>query len=175
MKKHLGWALVGLLLATLHTAVWADDDTTALASDVENLKKSVIELNRDLLILEEELLYPASTQIALFVSMDVGEFFQLDSVKVSVDDQLVASHLYTEHQTNALFRGGIQRLYVGNIKTGAHEVTAVFTGKGPEGRDYKRAATLTIEKTLQPTLLELRIVDSTKKLQPEFDIKEWNL
>ncbi len=178
MKKQawFGLALTFLLIGGYVNA--ADNNAQSaspLATNVENLKRSVIELNRDLLILEEELLYPASTQIALFVSMDVGEFFSLDSVKVKVDDQLVASHLYTEHQVNALFRGGIQRLYVGNVKTGQHEVTAFFTGKGPEGREYKRAATLTIDKALQPKLLELRIVDSTKKLQPEFDIKEWNL
>jgi len=107
--------------------------------------------------------------------MDVGEFFQLDAVKLKIDDTLVASHLYTERQVDALFRGGVQRLYIGNIKSGSHEISAFFTGKGPSGRDYKRGARLTMEKGQEAKMLELRIVDSTAKLQPVFDIKEWQL
>lgn len=144
-----------------------------LSDQVEDLKQAVLDLNRDLLILEEELLFPANTQIAIFLSMDVGEFFQLDSVKVNIDNKLAASHLYTPQQADALFRGGVQRLYVGNLKSGAHEITAVFTGKGPSGRDYKRGATITVDKTLEPKMLEMRVVDSTTKMQPVFDIKEW--
>ncbi len=148
---------------------------TPLSDQVEDLKQAVLNLNRDLLILEEELLFPANTQIALFLSMDIGQYFQVDSVEVKIDDKLVASHLYTPQQAQALFRGGVQRLYVGNLRNGSHEVTAFFVGKGPEGRDYKRGATVNVEKTLGPKMLELRIVDSTTKLQPVFDIKEWQL
>lgn len=151
------------------------DSSQPLANQVEDLKAAVLDLSRDLLILEEELLYPANTQIAVFLSMDVGEFFQVDAVQVKIDDELVASSLYTPQQADALFRGGVQRIYIGNLKSGSHVVTAFFTGKGPEGRDYKRGATTVVEKALAPKMLELRITDSTRKLQPVFDIKEWEL
>lgn len=147
----------------------------SLTEQVESLKQTVLDLNRDLLILEEELLFPANTQVAVFLSMDVGEFFQLDSVKIKVDEQLVASHLYTERQTDALYRGGVQRLYVGNVKSGRHEISAFFIGKGPQGRDFKRATRMTLEKGSQAKVLELRILDSLQKLQPVFEIKEWPL
>ncbi len=147
----------------------------SLNEQVEDLKRAALNLNRDLLLLEEELLFPGSTQVAVFVSMDIGEFFQLDALKVKIDDQLVGSHLYTDKQINALFRGGVQRIYVGNVKSGSHEISAFFTGKGPQGRDYKRAAQLRFEKTSEPVLLELKITDSTQKLQPMFEIKEWQL
>ncbi len=152
-----------------------EKENTALNQQVEDLKQAALNLNRDLLLLEEELLFPGNTQVAVFVSMDVGEFFQLDAVKVKIDDRVIGSHLYTEKQVSALYRGGIQRIYVGNVKSGEHEISAFFTGKGPQGRDYKRAAKLSFEKTSEPALLELRIVDSTQKLQPVFDIKEWEL
>jgi len=74
-----------------------------------------------------------------------------------------------------LSRGGIQRLYIGNIKTGEHELTAFFTGIGPDNREYKRAATVSLEKDDDPKMLELRIKDSTANMQPEFDFKEWQL
>lgn len=141
---------------------------------VESLKESVLTLNRDLLILEEELLYPASTQIAVYVSMDLGTFFALDAIKLEINNQLVASELYTDKQTRALFRGGVQRLYVGNLKTGEHEISAFFTGRGPQ-QDYKRGAKLVITKGQEPVVLELRIVDSTAQLQPVFEIKQWQM
>lgn len=170
--------LIGIFVLIMCSFSHAQDASQAaepLSDQVETLKQTVLDLNRDLLILEEELLFPANTQIAVFLSMDVGEFFELDSVKVTVDNKLVASHLYTPQQADALFRGGVQRLYVGNLKAGTHQVTAIFTGKGPAGRDYKRGTTVTVEKTLEPKMLEMRIVDSTTKLQPVFDVKEWQL
>lgn len=157
--------------ANIHQA----EGQTPLSNEIEDLKKAALELNRDLLILEEELLFPANTQIMVFLSLDVGEFFRLDAVKLSIDDKLVASHLYTTRQNDALIRGGIQRLYVGNVKTGSHEVTAIFTGEGPDNRNYKRGATIMLEKDDNPKMLELRIKDSTANMQPEFDFKEWQL
>jgi inactivated superfamily I helicase len=145
---------------------------TAVTPEVENLKVSVLNLNRDLLILEEELLYPASNQVAIYLSMDLGQFFNLDAVKLEIDNKLVASELYTDKQINALFRGGVQRLYIGNLKTGEHEISAFFTGRGPQ-QDYKRGAKLVINKTQTPLVLELKIMDSSVQLQPTFDIKEW--
>lgn len=146
----------------------------AVAPQIESLKESTLTLNRDLLILEEELLYPASSQIAVYVSMDLGEFFALDAIKLEINNKLVASELYTDKQTNALYRGGVQRLYVGNLKAGEHEVSAFFTGRGAQ-KDYKRAAKLVVSKNQEPLVLELRIIDSTTKLQPVFEIKQWQM
>jgi hypothetical protein len=144
-----------------------------LDSRVQDLKSDVIKLNRDLLILEEELLFPANTQVALFVSMDVGKLFELDSLQIKLDDKLVTNYLYTPNEVQALHRGGVQRAYVGNLKSGTHELVAFFTGKGPHERDYKRATTIKFDKGAEPKYIELRIKDSTGKLQPEFDVKVW--
>ena len=146
--KTLGIHIVGALLLISgllsQTVVAQTADNEALT--VEQLKQKVIELNRDLLILEEDLLFPASAQISVFVSMDTGEYFQLDSIKLELNGKVVASHLYTEREIIALKKGGIQRLYLGNVKTGDHRVYAVFTGKGPNNREYKRAVEVTVEK-----------------------------
>jgi hypothetical protein len=148
---------------------------SAIGAQIEDLKKASIDLNRDLLLLEEDLLFPASTQIAVYVSLDVGHYFALDSVKLTIDGQMVSSYLYTPKQISALTRGGVQRLYLGNLKTGSHEITAFFIGKGPEERDYKRGATYTFNKTQKPGMLEIRIKDETGALQPSFEFKEWQL
>jgi len=140
---------------------------------IQDVKSDVIKLNRDLLVLEEELLFPANTQVALFVSMDVGKMFQLDSVQIKLDDKVVANYLYTALEVEALHRGGVQRVYLGNLKSGKHELVAFFTGKGPHERDYKRGANVKFEKTTEAKYIELRIQDSGGKLQPEFDVKLW--
>jgi hypothetical protein len=151
----------------------ASAPATALDTRIQDVKSDVIKLNRDLLVLEEELLFPANTQLALFVSMDVGKLFELDSVQVKLDDKVVASYLYTPLEVQALHRGGVQRVYVGNLKAGQHELVAFFTGKGPHVRDYKRGATVKFDKGTDPKYIELQIKDSTGKIQPEFDVKIW--
>jgi hypothetical protein len=151
----------------------APQTPAALDDRVQDLKGDVIKLNRDLLVLEEELLFPANTQVVLFVSMDVGKLFDLDSVQVKIDDKLVANYLYTPLEVTALHRGGVQRLYLGNLRAGEHELVAFFTGGGPHYRDYKRGATVKFTKDTQAKYLELRITDSMAKLQPEFDVKIW--
>lgn len=151
----------------------ASAPTGPLDSRIQEAKADVIKLNRDLLVLEEELLFPANTQVAIFVSMDVGKLFQLDSVQVKLDDKVVANYLYTPLEVAALHRGGVQRVHLGNLKAGAHEIVAFFTGKGPHDRDYKRGTTIKFDKGTDPKYIELRIKDSTGKLQPEFEVKVW--
>ncbi len=145
----------------------------SLDTSIQALKQDALELNRDLLVLEEELLYPASTQLAVFVSIDIGTLFDLDAVQLKLDNTVVGNYLYTERELQALRRGGVQRLYLGNLKTGKHELVAVFTGKGPHWRDYRRGATLNFDKTTSPKYIELRIQDRERKQQPEFFVKEW--
>ena len=149
------------------------EEFRALDKDVQSLKKEVLDLNRDLFLLEEELLFPANSQVAFFISMDVGEYFELDSVQLRIDGKEVANYLYTAREADALVRGGVHRVHMANLKTGEHELVAVFTGKGPHVRDYRRGAMLMFNKGIGAKYLELEITDRVKKQQPEFVIKEW--
>ena len=131
MKSALISLLAAIVVALPAFAADAADpapapgaDRSALDGEVQSLRRDVVDLNRDLFMLEEDLLFPASTQVAVFVSMDVGTFFALDSVQLKVDDKEVANYLYTEREQDALKRGGVQRLWLGNLKAGDHEVTA---------------------------------------------------
>lgn len=149
------------------------DRFRALDKDVQSLKKEVLDLNRDLFLLEEELLFPANSQVAFFISMDVGEYFKLDSVSLKIDGKEVANYLYTDREVDALLRGGVHRVHMANLKTGEHELVAIFTGQGPHVRDYRRGATVNIDKGIGAKYLELEITDRVKKQQPEFEIREW--
>jgi hypothetical protein len=159
--------------ATPAAAAEGAADTRGLDQQIQGLKKDVVDLNKDLFVLEEELLFPANTQVAVFLSMDVGDFFSLDSVQLKIDQKEVINYLYTPREVEALLKGGVQRLYVGNLKVGPHELVAFFNGKGPSDRAYKRGASLRFEKGVGAKYLELKIDDQQKKLQPEFQIKDW--
>ncbi|HEY0745131.1 MAG TPA: hypothetical protein VGD63_00415 [Steroidobacteraceae bacterium] len=144
-----------------------------LDQEVQGLKKDVVDLNKDLFVLQEELLFPANTQVALYISMDVGAFFALDSVTVKIDNKEVKNYLYTAREADALLKGGVQQIYLGNLKVGKHELVAFFSGKGPVERGYKRGATLSFDKGVGAKYLELKITDRVPKHQPEFMIKDW--
>ena len=148
-------------------------DVKTLGQEGQGMKKDVIDLNKDLFVLEEELLFPANTQVAVYVSMDVGAFFALDSVTLKIDNKEVKNYLYTAREADALLKGGVQQLYLGNLKVGKHELVAFFSGKGPVERDYRRGATLKFDKGVGAKYLELKISDKVAKHQPEFLIKDW--
>ena len=180
-------SLILLLVSCLFIPLWAQEsditdtdgedsievEDESLDSSIEALKKEVLSLNRDLFILEEDLLFPANTQFSIFLSMNAGSLFSLDSVQIKIDDKNISNHLYTERELAALKRGGVQRLYIGNLPSGEHEIIAIFTGVGPKGRDYRRGETLVIEKTTEPQFVEFIITDDTSKEQPQFDVRVW--
>jgi hypothetical protein len=159
--------------ASAAAATAAPGDFKSLDQEVQALKKEVLDLNRELFVLEEELLFPANTQVAVFVSMDVGEFFAVDSVTLKLDNKEVANYLYTEREAQALLKGGVHRVYLGNLKAGDHELIALFTGQGPHTRDYRRGATINVTKGVGAKYVELKISDRASKAQPEFVVKEW--
>lgn len=171
-----------LTLPCLALALWAapvlaaaDEplDPSELDHQLQALKEDVLTANRDLLALQEDLLFPASRQIAVYLSMDRGSLLQLESVELRVNDQVVATHLYSSRELQALSRGGSHQLWMGNLPTGEYELVAFVTGTGPNGREYRRAAAVRVAKQHAPKTLELKVSDWQQKLQPEFVFREW--
>lgn len=151
----------------------AEAELKRISRYVQSLKSDVVDLNHDLKQMEERILYPSSTQYAVFVSFSSGQFFELESVKLKLNGKLVATHLYSEKQQNAMLRGGIHRLYMTNLADGEHSATAFFTGIGQGGRAYKRAANIEFEKHANSRYLELAIGDNAVKQEPVFAINQW--
>ncbi len=144
-----------------------------LSRDIQDLKQSVVVLNKDLRVLEEDLLFPANTRFHVFLSLNVGEFFSLEGVELRLDNEIVASYLYSSEEREALAKGGMHQLHLGNVSPGEHTVSAFFIGQGPNGREYKRGSTLRFTKESGPKYVELSIADSEARQQPEFAIREW--
>lgn len=157
----------------------AEDNVTvvptrqSLDTEMQTLKEKVVNVNRDLFVLEEDLLFPSSTQINVFVSMDTGEYFKPDAITLKINDKAISNHLYTKREVGALKRGAVQRLYTGNLTSGEHELVAMVTGIGPEGREYRRAVSLAFEKDSDTKFIELKIQGDKVRQQPAFRFKEW--
>ncbi len=161
--------LIGSSPSTLN----AQQADTELQSQVKELKKQVLTLNRNLFILEEDLLFPTNIQFNVFLSMNTEQLFAIDSVELKIDDKVVTSHLYTPHEMDALKRGGVQRLYQGSLASGEHEIIARFVGRGPNEQDYQRGKTVIVDKGSDPLFVELQIVDDPTLELPSFEARTW--
>lgn len=167
----------GAFLLVLFSFVFSQSALSAgdagLEKTIEDLKAEVIELNRELFELEEQLLYPATTSFAVFVSMDSVKNFELTSLKLELDQAAVTSHLYSAEQVDALRRGGIQKLFQGNLKPGMHHLKAQIQGKDSDGRPVQRTVVADFGKARSTKYLEVKISQNPKKQRPEFAIVEW--
>jgi hypothetical protein len=161
------------LSALAQAQVPAVNKAAELSARAEQIKSDSIRLNRDLLALEEETMFPPSTQLVVFVSLEGGKSFELDSVQVVIDGKPVASQIYSARELKALQRGGVQRLYLGNVAPGAHKLVAFFTGKGTHDRDNKRGLTVSFDKSAAAKFIELQVRDTSSRNEPEFGAKVW--
>ncbi|EKF75840.1 hypothetical protein A11A3_00060 [Alcanivorax hongdengensis A-11-3] len=164
MRRVVGLLLI-MVAAQLHGA--------ELDKDLADFKRDVLEVNKRLLLLEEELLFPADTQVGLYVSLDVGHYFAPDSLTLKMDGKVLASHLYTDKELRALKNGAIQRLALANVKNGFHDVTAFVTGIGPQGREFRLGVEGRFEKKHGRHFVQLHIEDDAAKQQPRLYFRDW--
>lgn len=145
----------------------------AVYKDAEALKKEIVELNQELYKFEEDLLYPANSQLSIFLSLDPKSGFLLDSVELEVDDKMVTSHLYSENELNALRRGGVQRLYIGSLADGAHRISVQINGLGLNNRYFRNKQRANITKANSAKHIELVVSESGPSREPTTKIKQW--
>ncbi len=145
----------------------------SLDPKIQDLKEEILELNTLLFRLQEELLFPEESSVTVFLSVEGSHYFTLDAIKLHIDDKLVASALYTDREVMALKKGGVQRLYTGNIRSGEHQLLVVFNGIGPQSLDYKRAESITIQKGKAATFIKLIVRDNLDLKQPKFTYETW--
>jgi hypothetical protein len=160
----LGWLriiVLGMsLLAVSGTALGQEisrEQIKGLDEQVQEIKSDVLSIAAQLNQLEEKLLYPSNTQVALFVSLAAGETFRLDAVEIQLDGAPVAHHIYTFKELEALQKGGVQRIYTGNIRTGTHDLQVSVTGKSRGGADFQKSAQFQVDKDVGPKIVEISL------------------
>ena len=128
-----------------------------LDEQVQQTKSDVLSISAELNQLEEKLLYPSGTQVAIFVALAKSDQLRLDAVRLQIDGQLVAHYIYSAKELEALRKGGVQRIYVGNVSTGDHQLNVLVDGKLKGGADFNRTEHFTFRKEVKPKLVELTV------------------
>lgn len=129
------------------------EEMRGLDEQVQEIKTDVLRIAAELNRLEEKLLYPSNTQVAVFVSIAENETFELDSVRITLDGELVAHHIYSFKELEALRKGGVQRIYTGNVATGEHGIDVEVKGKTSSGADFAGTEHFTFRKDVEPELV----------------------
>ena len=146
-------------LANSHGGAAQNDqkEMRGLDEQVQEVKSDVLAISSELSLLEEKLLYPSGTEVAVFVALAAGDTMRLDAVRLNVDGQLVAHYIYSFKELEALRKGGVQRVYVGNVTTGEHQLEVLVDGKLDGGADFSRTDHFTFRKEVKPKLVALTL------------------
>src|SRR5678815_4318789 len=162
--------VLSLLLCLVSVQGWAQQNDQqqmrGLDEQVQEIKSDVLGIAAELNRLEEKLLYPSGTQVAIFVALTKGDQMRLDAVRLQVDGQLVAHHIYSFKELEALRKGGVQRIYVGNVSTGSHQLEVIVDGKLEGGADFSHTEHFAFRKDVKPKLVALTFSGSSSGNAP---------
>jgi hypothetical protein len=149
--------LAGGPFATAAAQDISRDDMRSLDGQVQEIKSDVLSIASDLSNLEERLLYPSNTQVALFVAIDDDEDFRLDAVKIEINGELATHHIYSFKELEALQKGGVQRIYTGNVATGDHQLSVTMVGKLRNGTEFNKTDQFSFAKGVEPKALGITL------------------
>jgi len=161
--------IMGVSLLLLSFAAYGKEvsreQIKGLDEQVQEIKSDVLGIAAELNQLEEKLLYPSNTQVAVFVSLVSGETFRLDSVEIQLGGKPVAHHLYTFKELEALQKGGVQRIYTGNIRTGEHDLLVSVVGKFEGGAGFRKTESFKVNKDVGPKIVEISLAGQSITLK----------
>ena len=161
MKTGLRTIVMTLILCLPPVAVFSQDvsreQIKGLDEQVQEIKSDVLAIAVELNQLEEKLLYPSHTQVSLFLAMAQDEAFRLDAVEILLDGQPVARHLYSFKELEALRKGGVQRIYTGNIKNGQHQLQVSYQALTESGNPLERSSAYRLSKDIGPAIVEITL------------------
>jgi hypothetical protein len=165
MKKGTASTLVFALLLCLGSVHgWAQQNNQqqmrGLDEEVQQIKSDVLGIAAELNQLEEKLLYPSGTQVAVFITLAKGDQMRLDAVRLQIDGHVAAQYIYSFKELEALRKGGVQRIYVGNVTTGDHKLEVLVDGKLEGGADFSHTEHFTFRKEDKPKLVGLTLAGS---------------
>ncbi len=153
--------ILGISLLVMSAAAYGQEipkeQIKGLDEQVQEIKSDVLGIAAELNQLEEKLLYPSNTQVAVFVSLAGGATFRLDSVEIRLDGEPVAHHLYSFHELEALRKGGVQRIYTGNVRSGEHDLQVLVLGKAEGGTDFERSGRFKVAQDVGPKIVEVSL------------------
>ncbi len=148
----------------------AKEQSKSLDERVQGIKADTLNIATQMRLLEEKLLYPSGTQVAVYVSLDKAAKYRPDSIEIRLEGKPVASHLYSAKEVEALKKGGVQRLYTGNIASGEHDLQVFLSGKNAGGVDFYRNDAFKFSKDTGPKIVEIRLISAAEQI---ITLRDW--
>lgn len=162
----IGSVVLALLAAPAKPAAGLDEKLERLSAEVASHSERVFAL-------EQKVLHPANTRLAVFLTLQSRDALDIDSVELFVNGQPVASHLYSERERASLERGGIQQLFTGNLENGEHELKTVITARSADDDFVRRESTHRFRKRPGVLRLQLSIEARAPDYEPRVSFVEW--
>lgn len=164
VKKMLVRLIITLFALAVTSSLNAEELVTkeqikGLDEQVQEIKKEVLAISAELNQLEEKLLYPSNTQLAIFVSMEKNSKTPPIALKIMLDEDDISHHIYSFKEIEALNIGGVQRIYTGNIRTGEHNLKINVINK-QSGGNNAHTVSHQFDKGIKPQMVEIRLSDS---------------
>ncbi len=164
--------LASWFVTTAHAEEISGEELRSLDGQVQEVKSDVLSIASELSLLEERLLYPSNTQIAIFVAIAEDQEFRLDAVEIEINGELATHHIYSFNELQALQKGGVQRAYTGNVVTGEHEIRVTMAGMLENGNDFRTTESFRFSKGVRPATLGVTLA-SPDSGRSGIDVGDW--
>jgi len=173
-SRGVVWFVLVVVVALLSGSPGFSEDTSSdqmkgLDEQVQEIKSDVLSIAAELSLLEEKLLYPSNTHVAVFVSFAAGETIRIDSAQIKIDGESVARHIYSFNELEALKKGGVQRIFTGNLATGEHQLEVSVAGKVAADQDLSASASFSFRKDVEPEVVGIKLAERNGDLGIEFE------
>jgi hypothetical protein len=86
-------------------------------------------------------------------------------VEIQLDGNPAAHHIYTFKELEALQKGGVQRIYTGNIRSGVHDLEVSVIGKSSGGGDLQKTNRFKVNKDVGPKIVEISLASQSITLK----------
>jgi len=172
-QVRVAWLVILVMMVASQLVLTRSAFAESLDQEIDRLKADVADLSQTLYQLEENVLYPVDTQVAVFLTLRNREGLDLDSVELYLNETPVASHLYTEQERDSLKQGGVQRLYIGNLPHGSHQIKAVLTARSASERFVRREATHQFRKRPGESRIQMILDAAAPDYEPVVSFQEW--
>jgi|AntRauTorckE6833_2_1112554.scaffolds.fasta_scaffold04199_2 hypothetical protein len=149
------------------------EELASLDREIEAIKSDLASLSQTLFELEESVLYPADTQVAVFLALKDKNGLALDSVELYLNGSPVSSHLYTDRERESLRKGGVQRLYIGNLPHGSHQLKAILTASSANERFIRREVRHQFRKRPGESRIQMTLDAAAPDYEPVVSFQEW--
>lgn len=170
MKRWSKKILFGLLVITSVSHVLANEKEQQAIVD-QKIKLETLQVVKDATQLIEDVGYPEKSRVKIYVTHGAGKYFGLQKVTIVVDGADRAEFNYNDLQLKALLRGAANRVYMGELSEGFHELVVVFEGKDRKGNIIKKAETWLFDKKPGEFIMVMNVADNESTLRPDFSFK----